>query len=162
MKGFELLDSHRIARLCQGSGINRDDGQPLGVAFLPRRSEAYLSVNWVDHLKCPDGSAEVIELRTLYEHKLDVGRNAKIAFLSVGLTRTEVSAKTDDHRKLRILHWPESYRNKKGQKGDDPTHSGIWELRHNDELIGELIRSTMVECVPAKNPGTPKGTTVNK
>ncbi len=79
--------------------------------------------------------------------KLRVGARAKIAVLNVGQVYEKVLIESPDGRKLEILHDP--ILDKLEIK--DPSHSGIYNLKQDDELIAELILETIRETNPARN-----------
>ena len=144
MKGDPVPDSDHISRYCGGAQI--DNGKITGKAFRLRKrtgsEEKYLSVNWLEFLKKADRDAEIEEIRKVFSRKdFQLGTQAKFAVLNVGSTRTHVRTRSPDSRDLRILHEPEV---------DDPSHSGIHNLRLEDELIAELIAQTVKETHPAK------------
>ena len=56
--------------------------------------------------------------------------------LYVGKVRDKVIKESPDGRNLEVLHEPEP---------DDPSHSEIYNLRQDDELIAELILETVRE-----------------
>lgn len=53
----------------------------------------------------------------------------------------KVLTKSQDRRKLEVLHNPSV---------NDPSHSGIYKLHHDDELIAELILETVHESFSAR------------
>ena len=119
-----------------------DDGQVLASAFLPRPTDTYLSVNWVEWLKCPDRSSEIIEVRKRYAARFDLKKKDKIAFLNVGVTCSKIAMESQGQRCLKATHEPES---------DDDSHSGFWGYTYNDTMIAELILSTVLDYIPAKD-----------
>jgi hypothetical protein len=72
---------------------------------------------------------------------LTVGALAKIAVLNVGEVRQKVLMGSPDNRELEFLHDPED---------NDLSHSGIYKLKYEDELIAELICETVQEIHPAR------------
>lgn len=134
MKGDRIPDQHHVSRLCTQKHI--DKGNIQATAFMLRKSEESLSVNWVEFLNCVHRENEIEELRKIYSKKLTVGLRSKIAILNVGKVRRKVLDETPDRRNINILHEPEI---------DDPSHSGIYNLKPYDELIAELILETICE-----------------
>ncbi|MGH9427179.1 MAG: hypothetical protein ACRD2L_12855, partial [Terriglobia bacterium] len=136
-----IPDSDHIARYCKT--FTAPDGEIQATAFMLREGEESLSVNWLEELKCPDRSSEVRALQILYRKKMSrVGTGARIAILNVGVVRTKVQRESPDGRLLRVLHDPE--------EPDDPSHSGIYELRPDNELVAELIAQVVLEKHPAR------------
>jgi hypothetical protein len=140
MKDDLIPDNDNIARYCSFSRLSEKDGSIQATAFMLKQGEPSLSVNWLEFLNCPDRTSEIIEIRKVYLSTLSVGSQAKIAVLNVGTVRIKV-VESPDHRKLYILHDPLDI---------DPSHSGIYNLRQNDESIAELIRETIFETYLAR------------
>jgi hypothetical protein len=142
MKGEKIPDPHHIARYCRPT--QAPDGQIQATAFMLRGGEDSLSVNWLEFLKCSSRESEIAELRKTYSAKLTIGAQAKIAVLNVGEVRKKVLTESPDRRNLEILHDP--------QYGtiNDPSHSGIYNLKQDDELIAELVLETIRETYPAR------------
>lgn len=139
MKGDTIPDEHHIARLCNPKHI--DGGLIQATAFMLRANEESLSVNWLEFLNRLDRMSEIAELRNIYSGKFTkVGTSAKITILSVGEVREKALRESPDQRNLKVLHDPEI---------NDPSHSGIYNLKYDDELIAELILETVRETYPA-------------
>lgn len=119
-----------------------DDGQILAAAFLPRPTDAYLSVNWLEWLQCPDRSSEITEVRKRYAANFTMKKKDKIALLNVGVTCSKVEDESEDHRCLNATHEPEP---------NDDSHSGFWGYTYNDTMIAELILLAVLDVVPAKD-----------
>ena len=146
MKGETIPDQHHIARYCKPMTI--EDGQIQASAFMLRKDEESLSVNWLEFFNCPNRESEVVELRNVYASKFDrVGSSAKIAILNVGEVCEKVLIESPDGRNLEVRHDPQTI------KGvDDPSHGGIYNLKQDDDLIviAELILETVQETYPAR------------
>lgn len=139
MKGDTIPDQHHIARLCNPKHI--DAGHIQATAFMLRMSEESLSVNWLEFLNCINRENEIAELRNIYSKKFKVGVRSQIAVLSVGEVREKVLTESPDRRNLKVLHDPEV---------EAPSHSGIYNLKPDDELIAELILETVCDTYPAR------------
>ena len=139
MKGDKIPDQHHISRYCKST--HTSDGQIQATAFMLRLGEERLSVNCLELLNCSSREGEIVQLRTIYASKLSVGARAIIAILNVGEVRNHVLTESPDRRNLEVLHDPQS---------GDPSHSGIYNLRGNDELIAELILETIRETYNAR------------
>jgi hypothetical protein len=109
---------------------------------MMRETEEYLSVNWLEQLNRSDRAIQIRDLQSLYATKLRVGTAARIAVLNVGALRDKVERESPDGRLLRVLHEPE--------EPDDPSHAGIYEIPHDDEMIAELIAQVVLEKYPAR------------
>ena len=139
MKGDKIPNQHHITRYCQPKYIL--DGQIQPGAFKLRAGEESLSVNWLEFLNCSSRESEITEIRNLYSSKLSVGVRAKIAVLNVGEVRQKVLTESPDGRNLEVIHDPLI---------DDPSHSGIYNLKQDGELIAELILETVREAYSAR------------
>ena len=140
MKGDKIPDQNHVARFCRP--WQAPDGHVEATAFMARSDESSMSVNWLEFLKCSNREKEIAELRNIYSAKFSVGSRAKIAIVNVGEVREKVLMESPDSRKLEVLHDPLE---------NDPSHSGIYNLRNDDELIAELILETIVETYPARS-----------
>jgi hypothetical protein len=140
MKGQAIPDSDHVGRYCKASTV--ENGEISAAAFMMRETEEYLSVNWLEVLKSPSRASQIRDLQKLYTKKLKVGATARIAILNVGTLRTKVERESPDSRLLRVLHEPE--------EPDDPSHAGIYEIPHDDEIIAELIAQVVLEKYPAR------------
>jgi hypothetical protein len=139
MKGDKIPDQNHIARYCRSK--HTSDGQIQASAFMLRSGEESLSVNCLELLNCSSRENEVVQIRRIYEAKLSVGARAKIAILNVGEVRNHVLNESLDRRNLAVLHDPHP---------QDPSHSGVYNLREDDELIAELILETVRETYSAR------------
>jgi len=139
MKGDRIPDRHHLARYCKP--IQVLDGQIQAAAFMLRAGEESLSVNWLEYLGHSSREEEIAELRKIYSAKLSIGIRAKIVVLNTGEVYNKVLAESPDSRNLEILHDPLE---------NDPSHSGIYNLRNDDELIAELILEIVLETYPAR------------
>jgi hypothetical protein len=140
MKGDTIPDNDHIARLCHNKYVA--DEQIQATAFQLRRNEDGLSVNWLEFLNCSSRQNEIVEIRKIYAETFSsVGTRAKIAVLNVGEVREKVVTESLDKRELDFLHDP---------LVGDPSHSGIYNLKPDNELIAELILETVRETYPAR------------
>lgn len=144
MKDDIIPDEDHIARYCKPSKIS-EDGQIEFGAFMLRKDEEGLSVDWLELLNCSSRESEILEMRKIYPLRLAVGAKAKIAILKVGEVRKKVQTESLDKRILKVIHEP---------LVDDPSvvdpHSEIYNLKQDDELIAELIRETICETYTAR------------
>jgi hypothetical protein len=139
MKGEKILDKDHIARYCAPKTIHDGEIQPS--AFVLRESDESLSVNWLEYLNRSIRESEIAEIQKVYSAKLHVRAKAKIAILNVGEVREKVLIKSSDRRNLEVLHAPSTH---------DLSHSGIYNLKQDNELIAELIIQTVRETYPAR------------
>lgn len=146
MRGDRIPDQDNVARMCKHSDF--DKGQIQAPAFFLKSGDNSLSVNWLEFLNCQGRESELVELRRIYSTKLKVRRSHKIAVLNVGEIREKVQEGTKYERNVEILHDP--IENEKDPSHNDPSHSGIYGLEPDDELIAELIIETNPEIYPAR------------
>ena len=144
MKGDTVPDTDHIARRCGGSRV-KEDGTISGAAFRLRKLssgqvEPYLSVNWLEILDEDNSAAQISKLRKILAAKFSVGSAAKIAVLNVGEMRDYVRRDHEARRVLHVLHEPVN---------DDRSHSGIHNLKLEDERIADLIAQTVKEVYKA-------------
>lgn len=146
MNGDTIGDAEHVARYCGGSQVNQD-GTINGAAFRLKikngRVEDSLSVNWLEYLKLTCREKEISEIRRILKTKMKggIGSTAKIAVLNVGETRRHVSTKSPDRRDLQVNHEPED---------DNPSHSGVNNMRIEDILIADLIAEQIREIHPSR------------
>jgi hypothetical protein len=142
MKGQSIPDSDHLARHCSTS--TAPDGEVQATAFMLRKGEEYLSVNWLEELNCPDRASEVGALQAVYARKMTrVSAGARIAILNVGTLQAEVKNESPDRLQLRILHEPII--------PEDPSHAGIYDIPYdNREIVAELIAQVVLEIHPAR------------
>ncbi len=140
MKGEKIPDQNHIARFCRP--MQAPEGQIQATAFMLRADEESLSVNWLEFLNCSSRESEITKIRTIYSETFSsVGARAKIAILNVGEVRKKVLTESPDGRNLEVLHDPLI---------NDLSHSGIYSLKQDDELIAELILETVRESYSAR------------
>ena len=128
-----LPPSDHVARFCKGKFISEDDRVEPG-AFMLRKDEEYLSVQWLEHLEKSSRREEISEVRKILSGHLKIRRPSKIAVLNVGRTCDHVVQGSGWN--IRMLHKPEQ---------NDCAHSGIYGTNQNHELIAELITETIQE-----------------
>lgn len=140
MKGDKIPDEDHISRLCFPKHVDKTYGEIQATAFMLREGEESLSVNWLEILKLQNRDCELSEIKSIYKSKFSVNPNAKIAILNIGEVCDIVNKESEDNRILEILHDPGK---------NDPSHSGIYNLNHDDQLIAELILKVVSEIHPA-------------
>ncbi len=144
MKGDTIPDQDRVARLCKPS--QAPEGQIQPTAFLLKAEEEYLSVNWLEFLNCSCRESEINELRQLYSRKfLSVGAGARIAVLNVDKICEIVRTEMPDNPELKVLHNPALIVDDPTLLVDDLSHSGIYNVNEDNQLIAELIVEVISE-----------------
>ncbi len=148
MKGDTIPDNNHISRLCFPKHVDNEQIQATAFQLRPP-NEPFLSVNWLEFLNCPSRESEIEAIQEVYCAKLNVKPRAKIAVLNVGEVRKKVLTESQDRRNLEVQHepLPDSFH----PEIVDPSHSGIYNLKLNDEIeIAELILQTVSEVYPAR------------
>lgn len=139
MKGEKVPDQNHVARFCRP--MQAPEGQLQATAFMLREGEESLSVNWLEFLNCSNRESELTKIRKIYSETFTVGARSRIAILNVGEVRKKVLNESPDNRNIEVLHDPLI---------NDPSHSGIYNLKQDDELIAELILQTVLETYSAR------------
>lgn len=140
MKGDRIPDQDHVARYCKPTTVQ--EGQIQATAFMVRKDEESLSVNWLESLNCSGREQEIKELQRIIANKLNVKAGARIAVLNIGAISKKVLTESMDRRIIEVLHEPSE---------GDPSHSGIYNLRVEDEEIAELILETVNESYSARS-----------
>ena len=146
MKGEIIPEIDHVSRLCGGSTL-AEDGSVTAAAFMLKEDEAYLSVNWLEHLGLPNRDLQIAEIRRVMAVKFRrVGTTARLAVANVGVTRSIVRNESSDSRELQCRHEPEVDPNK-----PDPSHSGIYNTHLDETSIAMLLsKSFSGDTYPAK------------
>lgn len=143
MKDDPIPPDHHVSRYCGGGSLL--NGQITGVSFYLRAEEEYFSVNWLEFLGLGDRDSDIGEIRRVLSTKRNLGSTAKIAVLNVGDMKDHVRQNSPDPRDLRVLHRPDE-----PPDMPDPSHSGIFDTRQDEQLIAELIAEKVLETFAAK------------
>jgi len=143
MKDDPIPGSDHIARYCSFGSLT-ENGRVSGTAFrLKPTDDGYLSVDWLDILEPSCREEQLRKVRLALSSRLKLGAKAKLAVLKVDGVIGYVRARSVDHRELIIKHRPLE---------NDPSHSGIFNLRLEDDLIADLIAEAVSEDYPARVP----------
>jgi hypothetical protein len=139
MRGQKLPDQDHISRLCPPK--TAPNGVITAAAFLLKLEEESLSVNWLEVLNCSCREDEIKEIRQIYSRKFRrVAKASRIAVLNVGTMCNTVFEQSSDNRRIVVHHQPEP--------PIDPSHSEVFNLREDNELIAEVILRTILENHP--------------
>ena len=113
MVNTPLPDEDHVSRYCNPSTV--EGGLPMASAFIPRRGEEYLSVNWLEYFSQGDLTAAVERVREAFRVKnYRVRQNGRLVVLNVGAAKTAAREGVD--RALSIDHMP---------VGNDQSHAAI-------------------------------------
>ena len=97
----------------------------MSAAFIPRQSEDYLSVNWLEYFGETELNAAIERVREVFHGKsFQVRPNGRFAVLNVGNTKMAVAEAVG--RTLTIDHSPLS---------DDQSHAGIFGYASEDLAV---------------------------
>ena len=140
MKGDPLPDCDHISRYCPYTRLT-ESGGPSGAAFRLRKEEKYLSVNWLEILGQSNRANEIAELRSILSRHITLAPSGRLAVLNVGAVQSHVLINSTDSRSLRILHEP---------LDNDASHTGIFDMNEDDDLIADLIAQIVIEVYPAQ------------
>ncbi|MBN1999786.1 hypothetical protein JW935_19680 [candidate division KSB1 bacterium] len=141
MKGDKIPDRDNIARFCRP--WQAPGGEIQATAFMLRANDdEELSVNWLEFLKCSSREGEIREIQEIYSKTFSVSKNARIAVLNVGEMRDIVRTESLDNRNIEVIHNP--------IPDGDQSHSGVYNLKQDNELIAELILEVVRENYPAR------------
>ena len=142
MPGPRIPHTDHVSRLCGESKCD-DDGRPMGSAFMLRRDEPYLSVNW---LESTDASSRAEQLAAVRRHLTDKGlklpAKGRLAVLHLLTAFDHVRSRAPDSRELTAHHEPEP--------PHDPSHAGIYGYSDADDLIADLIAEAVQEAHQAR------------
>ena len=128
-----IPDDNNIARYASPARINRDTEKPDGSAFRPKQGEEYLSVHCLDMLPGDDVSSQIEYLKE--DIPLNTKETGKIGVVNVGAMKKLVEA--EENRKLTVTHEP---------RLNCDYHCGVRGIRHEDEVIADLIAQCVTEC----------------
>jgi len=141
MKGDVLPEEDHLSRYCRKQYCVGD--RITGAAFKLRPTEQYLSVNWLELLCQPNRDKEVTEIRRVLAKKLKLHKRDRIAIGKISAVISHIFRQSADSRRLAIIHEPEP---------DDPSHSGIYGLSAEDDLMyGELLAEVFEQVYPASD-----------
>ena len=144
MTGDSLPDDHHVAHYFGQAAID-EDGLPALHAFLPRPSEQYLSVNWLEYLHARSRAVAIECVRRVLRTKLTIKRSGKLWVLNVGAAKE--AARHVGNRTLCIEHQPED---------GDPSHAGIGGYAGDDMVVAAALQSLVVhdeDLYPAISDG---------
>ena len=63
-----LDDDDHVSRYCSPRTI--ENGMPTGVAFLPRTTDDYLSVNWLEYFNEPSFASAIAKIRDVFAQRV--------------------------------------------------------------------------------------------
>lgn len=137
MKGDILPPDNHVARYCPRKFISESNSVAPG-AFMLKKNERYLSVQWLEYLMQPDRKEAINKVREMLSRHLKIKRQDRIALLNVERTCNQVAEESG--HKIVMLHEPSL---------NNEAHSGIFGVDQDQELIAELITETILENHPA-------------
>lgn len=136
MRGKPLPNQNHVSRYCAPK--TAPDGQPTGASFmLRRRYDKYLSVNWMEFFGDIDMDAQINKIREYIE--LSLAATGLFAVLNVGEIKNQVQSNSET--RPAVLYEPTP---------SDPSHSGVYGYRYEDDLVADLIAEIVLKTYPAK------------
>lgn len=148
MTGDPIPEADNITRWCGGSHVDPETGSIGPGAFMLRAKDTdrLLSVNWLEYFKPLNRESQVDEVRKVLTKKRNrLGANSRFAVLNVEQAISSVQDATGDVL-ISILRAPVS---SEGQ-WDDPSHSGIYGLKIDDDISAVALSQMIIEIYPAK------------
>ena len=112
MTGDPLPDEDHFAHYCSPRQID-EEGFPALHAFLPRETEEYLSVNWLEHFEAPSREIAVECVRQALRTKIKLKRSGGLWVLNVAAAKD--AARDAGNETLWVEHLPD----------EDPSHAGV-------------------------------------
>jgi hypothetical protein len=137
MKGDILPPDNHVARYCSRKFISERNSVAPG-AFMLKKNERYLSVQWLEYLKQPNRGEAINKVREMLSRHLKIKRQDRIALLNVERTCKQVVEESG--QRIVMLHEPSL---------NNEAHSGIFGVDQDQELIAEIIAETILENHPA-------------
>ena len=140
MTNPSLPDEDHVSRYCKPSTV--EHGMAMSAAFIPRPSEEYLSVNWLEYFDEPTRDTAIERVRAVFSEKgYRVSRNGRFAVMNVGAAKGAVPK--DMGLTLSISHIPLE---------EDQSHAGILGYTSHDLAVAvELVALlTQEDIYPAE------------
>lgn len=144
--GDPLNSASHVTKIVSISKVH-DGTRVDGGALIPRPTEEYLSVNWLEYEGDNDLEVCLKKIMHIYTHEksMNIKKSNRLPVINIKKAIEYVKAALPD-RTLRVLYKPEL---KPEYSYNDPSHSGAYGYSpedHEDAMIGELI-SDVVESL---------------
>ena len=152
MTGTPIPDNGHVVRYVKPSLI--DEEAIDGSAFVLRKGEAALSVNWLEAFEGDDHEHQLSDVRRLF--RLQVARNGRFAKLNVGETKQRVLESVQETgvtAELGVVATPLAPID---EFEADPSHAAVTGLPASNSDAAVFIGDLIAECVlqplyPAKS-----------
>lgn len=105
-----------------------------------------LSVNWLEFFGLIDRAAQIAEVQHVLAKKMRIGPTSRLAVLNVGRAAEAVREATASRLIISVVHDPQS----KPGEWNDPSHSGIYGLLHEDDSPAVALAECVVALYPAR------------
>lgn len=128
----QIRDDDHVSRYCTRMRID-EDGTPLPAAFTLRRTDEYLSVNWLEYFGVSDIEHNMVHVRKAFGKHYTIRASGQFAVLNVGDVKATI--KESLGRVLSITDL---------QEDDYPSHASIDGYTVNDDHV-PIALSEMVE-----------------
>lgn len=143
MIGDELPDGDHVVRYVRPIKV-REDGSVDGSEFCLRRSDAGLSVNWLECFQGRCKSLQLDQVRRL--SRITMRPNGRLAELNVGVTKDHVRERLNA---IRFVHMPLAA---EGGYKADPSHSEILGLPQAASPEAAIVGDMIAECIENVHP----------
>ena len=143
MTGNELPADGHVVRYVRPSLV--EDETVDGSAFVLRKGEATLSVNWLEAFGGDDADHQLSEVRRLL--RLQLARSGRFAKLNVGETKRHVSECIQETGAITRIRISAAPLDPTGEFEADPSHAAVTGLPSGDSDEALLIGDLIAECV---------------
>lgn len=143
MTGNHIPNDNHVVRYARPSLV--DDETVDGSAFLLRRGENGLSVNWLEAVDGHDPYSQLDEVRRL--SRLALSRNGRFAKLNVGETKRHVLESAKEAGILASLNFFEAPLASTAEFDADCSHAEITGLPRGDTDEAMLVGDLIAECI---------------
>ena len=152
MTGDQIPDDNHVVRYVKPSLV--DDETVDGSAFVLRKGETTLSVNWMEAFGGDDQEHQLSEVRRLF--RLQLARSGRFAKLNVGETKRHVLECVEETGVTARIGIAAAPLDPADEFEADPSHAAVTGLPPSDDdkalFIGELIaQCVMYPLHPAKS-----------
>ena len=149
MTTVSLLEEHHVVRYIKPSFI-RKDGTIDGGAFVLRKRDSGISVNWLEFFRDSDTSESVGRIRKLI--RMELRKNGRFAKLSVGATKSHVFKETTKMGTVASLDFVKKPLSATAEYEADLSHAEIVGVPNefDSELVDDLamfVGQSIARCV---------------
>ena len=143
MTGDELSDDGPVVRYVKPSLV--EDETVDGSAFVLRKGEATLSVNWLEAFGGDDQDHQLAEIRRLF--RLQLARTGRFAKLNIGETKRHISEGAEEIGVPAEIGISAAPLEPTDEFEADPSHAAVTGLPPGDVDEALLFGDLIAECV---------------